>query len=87
MPAELLPLMDIRKVNFHGWQLHCADGVAQGIAVMGEGSGIYDDAVCPLPVLVNEINNLPFMVGLENLHLRAMLLCKIPNECVDLVES
>ena len=56
---EFLPGVDVAHVDFHKGDGHRGDGVPQGIAVMGQGPCVEDDALIAFPGLVDLINEAP----------------------------
>ena len=71
--AEVLPLGHIGDVDLHGGQGDRLQGVQDGHAGVGIGGGVDDDAVL-LPIsLLDLVHNGPLVVGLEDLHVDALL--------------
>ena len=67
---EILPSMDVGKVNLHGLQTRGDHGVPQGYARVGESAGVEDETgeACIAP-FVNLVDESAFVVGLERVYL------------------
>ena len=77
---EFLPGIYIGQVDLHRRQTHRLQGVQNGHAGVGIGGGVDDDAV-HLPVgPLDLVHNGPLVVGLEQLHLSAALVCRLADK-------
>jgi len=58
-------------MDLHGRQAHGGDGVADGIAVMGVGTGVDHQAIGPGGRLVDGLDDGPLVIGLDDAQLDA----------------
>ena len=65
--------MDVREVNLDSRQTNGGDGVANGIAVVGVGARVDDQAIGPAGRLVNGINYVSLVVRLEGAYFDTLL--------------
>ncbi len=66
--------------------LHRRDGIADGIAVVGVGACIEQDAVIIGQRAVQQVDQLPFVVGLKDVARNAQLLSQLPDALIDLLQ-
>ena len=64
--------------------LHCSDGIAQGIAVMGISAWINDDAVILPRCAVDQIDKHAFMIGLVEVDVSPPRFRQFPKPLFDL---
>lgn len=69
--AERFPGMDVRQMHLDRGQPHPCQGIAHGNAVVGQRPGIDHDAIRPFARLLDGIDDLPFVVRLQDAGLRA----------------
>jgi len=63
--AEGFSLGDVRDVNLHDRDLAGIDGIAQRIAVVGQGTGIEQDTRIMHVGGLDQVNQFAFVIGLE----------------------
>lgn len=63
--AECLPLMHIRNVNFHEWDIHACQSISQSNTCMRQGARVDYDGVNVPSRLMYAINDRALPVGLE----------------------
>ena len=72
--AKFLSLMNVGQMHLHRRQADRRNGVPDGIAVMGVGSGINHDSVLGAVGLMDPVDQRSLMVGLKNFKLNPQLL-------------
>ncbi len=87
MVAELLAGVDVGDVHLDEGQLGRLEGVAQGQAVVGQGAGVYQDAVGAAGLRLQEIDDLTLVVRLEGRDLGAEFAGPLPHPVLDLFEG
>ena len=85
--AEGFAGVDVGEVNFDRGQGNRSECVAQGVAVVGEGAGVDEDATGPLTRLVDGVNQLAFVVGLQETQLDALFLSGFLQALVNVVQG
>jgi len=62
--APWLPGLHIGYVDFDGGEFGGDDGIVDGVAVVGEGTGVDDETVVGVPGIVEAVDDGALMVGL-----------------------
>ena len=67
MAAELLAGVDIADMHFHSREAYTAYSVRDGVGVMCVGAGIDHDGVGPVYGVVDDVDDLAFVIALAEL--------------------
>jgi len=81
---ELLPGKDIGEVHFDHRPGGIDEGVTQRDPIVGKGARVDDDAGGLGGILLDELHQAPFMVGLEDLHIDPEIERRFLDQRVDL---
>ena len=70
--SERFPLTDIRQVYLHRRDIYRPQSIVNGIAVMGIGRRVDDDAIIDPRRLLNGVDDSPLVIALEAVRLPAV---------------
>src|SRR4029077_20048111 len=84
--TKLFTSVDIRNMDFDGWDPGRADSIPNGHAGMSIRSGIDDDCPELLRRLLNPPHQLPLVVRLPNLHFHTQLFGEYLDFSIDLIQ-
>ena len=84
--SELFPRVNIGHMNLDNRHFENGEGVPQGVAVMGPGTGINNNGIDLLLVgLVDLLTDRSLEIGLEGLDTAPQLLCQFSKVFVDFI--
>lgn len=81
---EFFPRVNVREMNFDGWNLNGGNGVAKRDARVGVGCSVQDDPIKRAFGLLNPAHQLAFNIGLAKFNGCPGLLRSGSNSVLDL---
>ena len=85
--TEFLTLVDIGHMYLHHRKRNGGDGIAQGISIMGKGTGIENNTVILQGSLVYAVDENALVIRLNEIEGDAERGCRVVQNVVDFVES
>src|SRR5579871_5950077 len=86
MTAKFFARVYIGQMHFDYRQADCGDGVPNGITIMGKRARIDNHRISPFTGILDRVDDLTLMIGLEDPDLYPLLLSARFDLTVDLVE-